>query len=173
MGIFRLCPEDSRRRCRQLWINTASFRGHGFGRQFRHKHRLASQRKGTAASGRDVLSSSLCFCLERFRASGVAVIKVACKHPRCHVGCSHGLPHWRALFMGLVSSEKASGPDSKLWSQNYNGKRFKPWTQSGIHVRISQSSGLDPESGLVYPVIPNPIRNLDSFIPSFRTQSGI
>ena len=93
MGIVRLCPEDSRRRCRQLWINTASFRGHGFDRQFRHKHRLASQRKGTAASGRDVLSSSLCFCLERFRASGVAVIKVACKHPRCHVGCSHGLPH--------------------------------------------------------------------------------
>ena len=35
------------------------------------------------------------------------------------------------------------------------------------------SSGLDPESGLVYPVIPDLIRNLGSFIPSFRTRSGI
>ena len=34
-------------------------------------------------------------------------------------------------------------------------------------------SGLDPESGLVYPVIPDQIRNLGSFIPSFRTRSGI
>ena len=62
--------------------------------------------------------------------------------------------------MGLVSSEKASGPDSKLWSQNYNGKRFKPWTQSGIHVRISQSSGLDPESMYAFPSHQDSIRNL-------------
>ena len=33
-------------------------------------------------------------------------------------------------------------------------------TQSGIWARLSRHSGLDPESGLVYPVIPDPIRNL-------------
>ena len=33
-------------------------------------------------------------------------------------------------------------------------------TQSGIWARLSRHSGLDPESGLVYPVIPDPLRNL-------------